>query len=210
MGGTHLVFFFQAEDGIRYSSVTGVQTYALPIYTWQDDRAWFPSLLCWSHEGGWDQPGLAGSRPGALARWRFTGGTLLTLICGVGLHLPYFVHRLLLSFLVYAALVLVLFLYGHEGLAPLHEEGDDTICSLDRRLLVVAADLRHKACEFAQRFATEFHDRIQVGTRLLVKPERDGRVPPAAGLQEHQLHGCLLGIVLEQGESEAQAHSERG
>src|SRR5260370_26327060 len=27
-----LVFFFQAEDGIRDSSVTGVQTCALPIY----------------------------------------------------------------------------------------------------------------------------------------------------------------------------------
>src|SRR5260370_1122898 len=27
------VFFFQAEDGIRYSSVTGVQTCALPIFT---------------------------------------------------------------------------------------------------------------------------------------------------------------------------------
>src|SRR5260370_10351495 len=27
-----LVLFFQAEDGIRYSSVTGVQTCALPIY----------------------------------------------------------------------------------------------------------------------------------------------------------------------------------
>src|SRR5207237_4501628 len=27
-----LVFFFQAEDDIRYSSVTGVQTCALPIY----------------------------------------------------------------------------------------------------------------------------------------------------------------------------------
>src|SRR5260370_11249301 len=26
-----MVFFFQAEDGIRYSSVTGVQTCALPI-----------------------------------------------------------------------------------------------------------------------------------------------------------------------------------
>src|SRR5260370_32847781 len=26
-----LAFFFQAEDGIRYSSVTGVQTCALPI-----------------------------------------------------------------------------------------------------------------------------------------------------------------------------------
>src|ERR1019366_2204759 len=29
-------FFFQAEDGIRYWSVTGVQTCALPIY--QDER----------------------------------------------------------------------------------------------------------------------------------------------------------------------------
>src|SRR5260370_28612226 len=29
---SNIVFFFQAEDGIRYSSVTGVQTCALPIY----------------------------------------------------------------------------------------------------------------------------------------------------------------------------------
>src|SRR5207237_5663551 len=28
------LFFFQAEDGIRDSSVTGVQTCALPIYYW--------------------------------------------------------------------------------------------------------------------------------------------------------------------------------
>src|SRR5260370_38744897 len=28
----HFIFFFQAEDGIRDSSVTGVQTCALPIY----------------------------------------------------------------------------------------------------------------------------------------------------------------------------------
>src|SRR5256886_11016171 len=28
----HLVFFFQAEDGIRYLTVTGVQTCALPIW----------------------------------------------------------------------------------------------------------------------------------------------------------------------------------
>src|SRR5256885_3202087 len=32
-----LVFFFQAEDGIRDYKVTGVQTCALPIYrSWQD------------------------------------------------------------------------------------------------------------------------------------------------------------------------------
>src|SRR5260370_6650142 len=29
---SHVSFFFQAEDGIRYSSVTGVQTCAIPIY----------------------------------------------------------------------------------------------------------------------------------------------------------------------------------
>src|SRR5260370_19796626 len=28
----YCIFFFQAEDGIRYSSVTGVQTCALPIF----------------------------------------------------------------------------------------------------------------------------------------------------------------------------------
>ena len=30
--GKWLVFFFQAEDGIRDTSVTGVQTCALPIF----------------------------------------------------------------------------------------------------------------------------------------------------------------------------------
>src|SRR5260370_18232165 len=34
-------FFFQAEDGIRDSSVTGVQTCALPISQSQHGRAWF-------------------------------------------------------------------------------------------------------------------------------------------------------------------------
>src|SRR2546430_9927975 len=29
----HIFFFFQAEDGIRYLTVTGVQTCALPIYS---------------------------------------------------------------------------------------------------------------------------------------------------------------------------------
>src|SRR5207245_3910137 len=31
-------FFFQAEDGIRDATVTGVQTCALPIYTWTTSR----------------------------------------------------------------------------------------------------------------------------------------------------------------------------
>src|SRR5882762_10714613 len=33
-------FFFQAEDGIRDSSVTGVQTCALPISQQMADKAW--------------------------------------------------------------------------------------------------------------------------------------------------------------------------
>src|SRR6266542_3706690 len=31
----HLFFFLQAEDGIRYATVTGVQTCALPIFGWR-------------------------------------------------------------------------------------------------------------------------------------------------------------------------------
>src|SRR5436305_6948298 len=33
--GYFVVFFFQAEDGIRDADVTGVQTCALPIYPWK-------------------------------------------------------------------------------------------------------------------------------------------------------------------------------
>ena len=32
-------FFFQAEDGIRYYDVTGVQTFALPIYGYKTSAA---------------------------------------------------------------------------------------------------------------------------------------------------------------------------
>src|SRR5260370_26920251 len=39
-GLPRLIFFFQAEDGIRDSSVTGVQTCALPIWP----RAWAVGL----------------------------------------------------------------------------------------------------------------------------------------------------------------------
>src|SRR5436305_8111071 len=39
-----LLFFFQAEDGIRDADVTGVQTCALPIWsglsTWRGDGTW--------------------------------------------------------------------------------------------------------------------------------------------------------------------------
>ena len=33
-----MLFFFQAEDGIRYRDVTGVQTCALPIYPEEKDQ----------------------------------------------------------------------------------------------------------------------------------------------------------------------------
>src|SRR5258708_19260080 len=56
----------------------------------------------------------------------------------------------------------------------------------------------------------EVHDRIEVGRYLLVEPVRDSCVPSAVGLHQDKLHGCLLGVVIEQGESEAQACSERG
>src|SRR2546430_1836730 len=36
-GGAALAFFFQAEDGIRDLTVTGVQTCALPISAFSDD-----------------------------------------------------------------------------------------------------------------------------------------------------------------------------
>src|SRR2546430_7281583 len=39
----YYIFFFQAEDGIRDLTVTGVQTCALPI--------WIASILRWHH--GW-------------------------------------------------------------------------------------------------------------------------------------------------------------
>src|SRR2546430_12341068 len=38
------IFFFQAEDGIRDLTVTGVQTCALPILGWQLDVPWLRSL----------------------------------------------------------------------------------------------------------------------------------------------------------------------
>src|SRR5207245_7537169 len=42
-----LLFFFQAEDGIRDATVTGVQTCALPILTsrQRDERLWRPTKL---------------------------------------------------------------------------------------------------------------------------------------------------------------------
>src|SRR5260370_37877736 len=57
-----LFFFFQAEDGIRDSSVTGVQTCALPISSWR--RSWRPRrergpelrLRRWPAASIWWQP----------------------------------------------------------------------------------------------------------------------------------------------------------
>src|SRR5688572_14844771 len=42
-------FFFQAEDGIRDLTVTGVQTCALPIWIRQGaNLSWTPLCGCWS------------------------------------------------------------------------------------------------------------------------------------------------------------------
>src|SRR5256886_5628316 len=47
------IFFFQAEDGIRDLTVTGVQTCALPIYRmWPGRTALGPNLLPWSLPSG--------------------------------------------------------------------------------------------------------------------------------------------------------------
>src|SRR5437762_12339935 len=40
----YVIFFFQAEDGIRDTSVTGVQTCALPILDVAETRARVPSF----------------------------------------------------------------------------------------------------------------------------------------------------------------------
>src|SRR5437762_4516121 len=49
---TRIIFFFQAEDGIRDTSVTGVQTCALPIsgaYPWGNhENAWRPAHIHFS------------------------------------------------------------------------------------------------------------------------------------------------------------------
>src|SRR5260370_23836751 len=84
------IFFFQEEDGIRYSSVTGVKTCALPIYLVCDrqagirggqsghwkalprtDRAAFPG-----HDGGGG--GGSGGRPGQGGDRGHGGGGRLT------------------------------------------------------------------------------------------------------------------------------------
>src|SRR5699024_12003361 len=51
----HLMFFFQAEDGIRDRNVTGVQTCALPIFltSFSDrrDRNLFPNVYADANAG---------------------------------------------------------------------------------------------------------------------------------------------------------------
>src|SRR6266542_5080118 len=43
---TSLVFFFQAEDGIRDATVTGVQTCALPISLWSVEHHFDDYSMC--------------------------------------------------------------------------------------------------------------------------------------------------------------------
>src|SRR5207237_6710712 len=57
-------FFFQAEDGIRDSSVTGVQTCALPISIWRDVRKLPPaSFVAFVADAG------PGTSPTAQSYW---------------------------------------------------------------------------------------------------------------------------------------------
>src|SRR5260370_27594756 len=71
------IFFFQAEDGIRDSSVTGVQTCALPICPWP--CTWInksPLSVLHGHGLRWGLPGdrRIGSHVLTLRkRWRIAG-----------------------------------------------------------------------------------------------------------------------------------------
>src|SRR5207249_6807990 len=47
-----VIFFFQAEDGIRDRNVTGVQTCALPIYSWCACPMW--GILTGSEARRWE------------------------------------------------------------------------------------------------------------------------------------------------------------
>src|SRR2546430_7993775 len=55
VGSILLDFFFQAEDGIRDLTVTGVQTCALPIYSWKEIAAYLRhserTVRRWQEEG---------------------------------------------------------------------------------------------------------------------------------------------------------------
>src|SRR5689334_25185291 len=72
-------FFFQAEDGIRGGTVTGVQTYALPICPPADSWTWWQARsTAWSRPRpaicGWTA--RHGRRPPEIGRasWRERGG----------------------------------------------------------------------------------------------------------------------------------------
>ena len=58
-----LFFFFQAEDGIRDTSVTGFQTCALPIYWFEpeEDIYWGPEAE-WLLASGNDKSRYSGQR----------------------------------------------------------------------------------------------------------------------------------------------------
>src|SRR5256885_6131225 len=65
----HLVFFFQAEDGIRDYKVTGVQTCALPICTWNSPAPRAASAR--RAESCWCTRGSRRSASCCCCRWRF-------------------------------------------------------------------------------------------------------------------------------------------
>src|SRR2546429_5173402 len=96
MPSNALVFFFQAEDGIRDVAVTGVQTCALPIsasttdtYFWRmtpsDDQNG-AAFVAWAAKKGYrrvavvfqNNIGAQGNDPGVVAAVRKSGGTMTT------------------------------------------------------------------------------------------------------------------------------------
>src|SRR5262249_58653557 len=77
------LFFFQAEDGIRDWSVTGVQTCALPISLLLLGLAGYLAML-WHQSRHYARtyPAPDAARSGA---GRFWSGTLLQILVGLGL-----------------------------------------------------------------------------------------------------------------------------
>src|SRR5690606_39475975 len=63
-----IIFFFQAEDGIRDFHVTGVQTCALPIWSSITTRCWRPPAIC---PTCWPTPWWT-RWPSATRTWRFS------------------------------------------------------------------------------------------------------------------------------------------
>src|SRR5215204_6853919 len=89
-----VLFFFQAEDGIRDHCVTGVQTCALPILSWA------PVNVVWGRDNRTTGFRLVGRGPALHVEDRFPGGDMnayLTYAAMIGAGLYGIEHKLTLS-----------------------------------------------------------------------------------------------------------------